>query len=222
MLIILWILLGLLALLLLLLLIPVSVAADYRDGGLTAYARYGILKVKIFPRKAKAEKKRGVKKKPRKEAVEERIDSAALMKRLKAVWALLKATPSGLRIIRKGLTVPRLVILLSVGGEDAHKAAENYGRTAAVFYPALRVLCGTVNVKDPVVYMAPNFISGETVCEVSLRARILPITVLAAGIAIVARYIKSISEGRRKHIHKVDKGGISNESAANGSAASAQ
>jgi len=182
-----------------LLIIPVSLRFDYIDGEARLSAHYFFLRFRIFPIpvKIEGEKKKKMTKKQKRKAVKEEKKKklSHYIQTARLAMDMLKASRRGLRLIRESIVVSRLKILASIGGEDAHQAAESYGKTAAALFPALAFLGSIVTVKDPAVYLAPNFLSGETVVEVSARVRIMPLAVLAAAGLVAIRVFKVFYKG---------------------------
>lgn len=218
---------GIPGLLVLLLLFPVSVGFDYGDGGPRAGLRYLFFRFDLFPAEtaARAEKKakRAQKKEKRKKEEAKPKGPGAGLDTAKTVWSLLRDSGRGLNLVRKNIVVSDCRILISVGGGDAHQAAERYGRLCAALFPALGALGRYVTLREPALYIAPNFLSAETVAEISFRLRVTPLIVLVAAADIFIKFVKSVTankrkrqkaKGRGRNSKTNDKGGNRNESAA--------
>lgn len=207
----LWISGGILAFLLVLLLIPVIVCFDFEGGAPKLVIRYAFYWKKVLPvvdkekERAKKKTRRG-KKKKEKEADEA---NARLSDSLKTGLSLFHASKKSLRILRRGIVISHLKLLLSVGGEDAHDTAERYGKYAAALFPALDIVSALFTVREPSVYISPNFLSSETVLEASVRVRLLPMTILAAGLHVAGKFINILST--QKQHNQDSKGGIQYE-----------
>jgi hypothetical protein len=196
---------GVVAAVLLLLWCPLVLRFDYAGGGVKLSLRYLVFRAQFLPAKEKkGEKSSRRKARKRKQKPKKKADRT-VMETLRSLWELAGASRRGLRILRRGIVIIRLNILASVGGEDAHQAAENYGKLAAALFPALGILGTVFTVREPSVYIAPNFVSPNSVFEVSLRVRIRVITILAAGISSGVHYIKVLS--RKKQDRQDYKGG---------------
>jgi len=123
---------------------------------------------------------------------------------------MLKQSRRGFRVIRKNIAVTKLLLLVSVGGEDAHQTAELYGKYAAAIFPVLGLLGSLVKIRDPAIYLAPNFLSEKTVIEASVRVRVTPLAILIATLHIGVSVIRVLLNSKDKSKDK-NKGGIKHE-----------
>jgi hypothetical protein len=201
-----WIFGGIVAVVLLLLWCPLVLRFDYVGGAAKLSLRYLVFRARLLPPGEKKAGKSPRRRKARKQKPKpEKKADRTVMETLRSLWELAQASRRGLRILRRGIVITRLNILASIGGEDAHQAAENYGKLAAALFPALGILGTVFTVRDPSVYIAPNFVSPTSVFEISLRVRIRLTTILAAGISSGVHYIKVLS--RKKADGQEVKGG---------------
>lgn len=194
--IVLKILLGLALVLLVLLLAPASVRLYCDEENMQLRVRYLFFSLNPLSQKEKPEKERPEKvkkKKKKKKAPEEK--EAAAKESLQAVWSLLKSSRRALRWIRKHLVFRGVKVFVSVGGEDAHQAAQSYGRLAAALFPALGAASQIFVIKEPVVYIAPDFLSDKTRYEISFRASIRPLFVFVALTTVLGSVVKLMAAG---------------------------
>jgi hypothetical protein len=193
-----WIFGGIVAAIFLLLWCPLVLRFDYAGGAAKLSLRYLVFRARFLPAKEKKSGKSPRRQKARKrKAKPEKKANRTVMETLRSLWEFAQASRRGLRILRRGIVITRLNILASLGGEDAHQAAESYGKLAAALFPALGILGTVFTVRDPSVYIAPKFLSPDSVFEVSLRVRIRLTTILAAGISSGVHYMKVLSRKKR-------------------------
>jgi hypothetical protein len=214
----LYIFLGVIAFFFLLLIAPVITRFDYDDKGMRLSVQYLIFRFRLLPvpKEGKKDKKRRRpraggrrKEKAKKEKAKKTAQSYLDMGKL--ALELLGEARWGLRLIRRSIVFSRLKLLASIGGEDAHQAAEAYGRAAAALFPALALLGCVFTVKQPAVYLAPNFLSEKTVIEASVRVRILPLAVVVAAVNIGVKLLKALLKSKPKRTKIKSKGGKKHE-----------
>ncbi|MCL2056843.1 MAG: DUF2953 domain-containing protein [Oscillospiraceae bacterium] len=182
---------------------PISACFDYAGGRAELSVRYLFLRMRILPIPVtiEGEKKKRLSRRAKKKAVrEEKAKKLShYMQTGRMALDMLSESRRGLRLIRRNVAVTRLKLLASVGGENAHRAAENYGKIAAALFPALGIVGSFVNVRSPSIYIAPNFLSGKTVFEASVRVKLPPYAILAAAGHIGFSIFKIIkNQGKNK------------------------
>lgn len=131
-------------------------------------------------KKSKPEKKKRKKKKSDKKSDAEKEKKPSYIKKLskkKGVDGLLdmiidisKLAASTLKGLFTNIVLKKMDISLTVVGEDAADTALKYGKTCAVFYPAVAVICQTVKESDYNVDVVPDF-SDDAVAKVKCDAR---------------------------------------------------
>jgi hypothetical protein len=188
---------GIVAAVFLLLWCPLVLRFDYAGGGVKLSLRYLVFRARFLPAKEKKSEESPRRKARKRKPKPEKKADRTVMETLRSLWELAGASRRGLRILRRGIVITRLNILASIGGADAHQAAENYGKLAAALFPALGILGTMFTVREPSVYIAPHVVSPHSVFEVSLRVRIRLTTILAAGISSGVHYIKVLSRKKR-------------------------
>jgi sorbitol-specific phosphotransferase system component IIBC len=172
----LYILLGVLALLLFILVIPIELLAYYNE---TLTLRLKVLFVKITllsPDKKKKEKPKKKEEKPKekkpqekkpekkKKKKEKKPNILTKIKDKKGVTGLLSLFSSlariavgALRGIFSHIVFKKLIVGITLSGEDASEVAVNYGRVCSVLYPAVNVITAATVCKDYHVTVEPIF-----------------------------------------------------------------
>ena len=218
-------------LLILLLLAPVSLRLRFRSGEVFISVHYLFLSFDLsaqaLQKHAEKQERKKKKKPPKPEPEEEQPAEEPEKKKgkketLQTVRRLLGSTPKGLAVLRRHLIVYRVKVDICVAREDAHETAIAYGRTCS-FVSILLALLGELFVLRPAsVQIHPDFVSGKSVYDVSLRLRISPLFVLWAGVVVLHRFLQtrhgkkrppSGYTKKRRTRHK-SKGGKKHESAA--------
>lgn len=202
--------------LLILLLAPVSVRFSYQSQKIKASAHYLFVKIDFSPEAMakRAEKKAGRAveaeyKKQKKEEGAPAKEKKAAADTLKTIWSLVKASTSGLNILRRHLVFYKISAAIAVGGDDARITAETYGKLCLLIANSLAVLGTIFVVKEPKIAIRPDFFLEKTDFRVSLRARISPLLVLAAALNFLCRFLIVTITNKRKR--KKIKGGIQHE-----------
>lgn len=182
--IILWILAGLLALLFIALLIPAEVRFQYEAGQPLLWARYGPVKLRLFPRKEKPEESAGKKKKKpekkkskrkklkaeksgKKKPEAEKSEKKSRRKKPKAkinreqiLYALEKLPPilgRALKRTGRSIHIKPLKLYVLAAGPDPADAARLYGRLDAALAAGVPILENTLRVKDLDVRLYVDF-----------------------------------------------------------------
>lgn len=196
--ILLWILLGCAALLLLLLLLPVRLRFLCARGQTRLTLRVLGIPIRLLPRKEKkpkhAPKHSAEAEKPAEEPAKPPKKENPL-RRLFAGKSLPEQISLGGRLLR--LTVRRagwilrrirfsgIRLSLTVSGEDAAAVALRYGQVCAVFYPLLSFLQAELRFHPRKVDLRADFAGGKSDLRASGTLCLRPITLLAAGIALL-------------------------------------
>jgi len=153
-------------------------------------------------KKTKRKKKRKKKKSDKKSDTEDKKEKKpSYLKKLsdkKGIDGLMemiidisKLAVSTIKGIFTNIVIEKLNISFTVVGEDAADTAIKYGKTCAVFYPALTVICETVKASDYNVDVTPDF-ADDAVAKVSCNAKfyIRTFYVLKYGIKALIKMIR--------------------------------
>lgn len=194
---VLWTVLGLLGLLLFLILalslIPAHVYLDYEAGGLSLWAKYGPVKLSLYPRdgEEKPPKEKTSKKQKKEEKAEEgeKPPKKKLSLNLEQILCCLEDLPPilgrALRRVGRRLRVRPFFLHVLVAGEDPAAAAILYGRLSAALWALRPAVAGVVHVRDADVRLFVDFCRSEPDCiahvGLSLRPWDLLVTALCAG-----------------------------------------
>lgn len=206
-----------------LLLAPVSVRAElkthkYRLRVSYLFAFYTISpeanerrEIRSMKKAAKKEKKP---KPPEQKEKEKKEPGKASAKGIwEIVWTLLRSSRKSVDIIRRHFIIVKPRINLAVSRSDAHKTAIAYGQVC-VFTSVLLALLGEVFVlRDPRACIMPDFTGGRTRYDISFRAQIRPLFVLAAVLRVAATIFRLYMAIQGNTKQKNNKGGHQHESA---------
>lgn len=199
-----------------LLLSPVILRFSCKGGKLGAKVQYIFFIIDFSPEELakRAEKKAGkvVKEEYKKQEAEEgtpQKKQKAASDTVKTIWSLLKASKKGLNTIRKHLIFYKIKATVIVGGGDAAAIAKNYAAYCTIAANGLSVLDSLFVVREPDIYIQPDFLREKTLFEFEFRMKIRPWFPLSAGIEILLKFLKSMRENKQKR-EKI-KGGKNNE-----------
>ena len=207
-----YILLGILAFLLLLLFAPGKVEAVYRGNVLSLRLRLlWLLPIRILPAKEKPprkekppkKQKKPKEKKPKKEHIHEKKPptkdpAEQVLDILTLINDLLPHLTGSMGYILRRLTLSRCRVALILSGEEADEVGISCGRAYAVAYAAQSGLRGVIRVKEFHFNVLPDFISGQNAADVEVTLALRPSTLLAGGLLLLLRVIKTLLTRRRK------------------------
>lgn len=199
-----------------LLLSPVILRFSYKGGKMSAKLQYLFFIIDFSPEKlaARTEKKsqKAVKEEYKKQKAEEEQPQKkknAASDTIKTVWSYVKASKKGLNILRRNLVFYKIKGAVIVGGGDAAQIAESYAKYCTIAANGLSVLDTLFVVREPDIYIQPDFLSEKTRLELGFKVRISPLFPVLAGISILLGILKVMRKNKRKR-EKI-KGGKSNE-----------
>lgn len=209
-----YILLGILAFLLLLLFTPVKVEAVFRENVLSLRLRLlWLFPIRILPAKEKKPEKEKPPKKPKKskKSKEKKQEKKHLLSGkappknpveqvldiLGLVNDLLPGLTGSMGYILRRLTLSRCRVALIVSGEEADEVGISCGRAYAVAYAAQSALRGAIRVKEFVFNVLPDFISGQNVADAEVTVQLRPSTLLAGGLLLLWRTVKTMLARRK-------------------------
>ncbi len=204
--IVLYILLGILALLLILLLIPVQVGVGYQND-LTAWVRYGLIKIRLYPvkEKPKTKKPSGAKKQTTKKAepkkkksstsdklseIAENMKRDSLSETLEEVQQLMQLIQRTTKKLLRALTIDRLYLSLIVAAGEADTTAIRYGQACAVIAPAATMLHETMRVKKQYIEVTPGFGMDKSRVTADIRVHVVPLRIVIIALAALMGFIQ--------------------------------
>lgn len=205
-----WIALAVLALLCLVLFAPVKAEFLWRREELQLTLRLlWFIPIRILPPGEKKPKKpRGKRpKKPKKQKPKPEPSSPPRPKKgpVEEVLDLLRTINdllphvgrSGGYILRR-ITVSRCRIALVVSGEEADEVGIACGRVYAVGYAAASGIRGFVRMKEFILNVLPDFISGQNAADAEVTVEVRPSTLLTGGMILLWNGAKVLLSGKRK------------------------
>lgn len=207
--IVLYVFLALLALLLLLLLIPVGAGARYGDE-LQVWARYGLIKIRLYPRRArqKPQRPQKEKKKHKKDKQEEPEQQskfsqiAAGLKRdslgetLELAGQLMRWLGKTARAVLRAITVDRVFLDLLIVAGEADKTAVRYGQACAVLYPAMTTLRQTMRVRRHRLTVTPGFGRDKGAVAADVRVHVIPLRVLIVALGALLGFVRITAQDK--------------------------
>ncbi|MGI6265173.1 MAG: hypothetical protein ACOYJY_06905 [Acutalibacteraceae bacterium] len=205
--IVLYVLLAILGSVLLLLLIPTGAGAKY-DGELIAWVRYGLIKIRLYPRKEKTPKpekppKKPKKPKPKKEKppgkfaqIAENLKRDSPGETLRLAGELLRLVTKTAKRLLRAITVDRLELDLLVVAGEADATAVRYGQACAVLYPAMTTLTQTMRVKRHRLTVTPGFGREKGAVVADVRVHVIPLRIVAIALAAMFGFVKITSEDK--------------------------
>lgn len=202
-----YIILGILGLLVLLFLAPAGVEVLFRREVLTLRLRVlWVFSIPILPRKEESlEKTRRAKKKKAPEQAKKQKKPAPskdplerVMEVLCLINDLLPHAGRFLGRVLRGITLSRCRVALIVSGEEAADAGIATGRAYALAYGAYSILQRYIRVREFTFNVLPDFLSGKGAADAEVTLRTRPITLLAAGAALLFQVMKTLLAGRGK------------------------
>lgn len=181
----LYILLGILLVIFLLLLMPVRLKVCYKDD-FRCTIKIGFVKIQLYPQKPKNKKK---KKKPEKtekkpESEEKKKESLIKEKGISWLFDLIKKVADlaagALKDFFRHIIVKRLMLSISIAGNDAADTAVKYGYCCSAVYPAFGIIAGAVKCKSYGVDISPDFEeNAKSAVNMELEAKIKILWLLA-------------------------------------------
>lgn len=180
----LYILLGILLVIFLLLLIPVTLKASYKED-FRCILKIGFIKISLYPQKPKKKKK---KKKPKKADEEQKGEKKkeSLVKQKGIYWLfdLIKKIADlavgALKDFFRHIIVKKLMLSISIAGDNAADTAVKYGYCCSAVYPAFGIIVGAVKCRSYGVDISPNFEEkAKSAVNMELEAKIKILWLLA-------------------------------------------
>lgn len=124
--------------------------------------RYLFIGWTVYPRSAKTKPK---KKREKKKQAKKPAPKTGVVQKVKEIFGVLTALFQGSLRLLENARVRKLKITLGIAGEDAAKAAVNYGLVCSVVYPFLGLADNHMNLKKPKVNIYCEYLSRESLVE---------------------------------------------------------
>lgn len=162
----LYILLGIILLFLIILLIPIKIIAKYRLNNFILYLKFAFFKLNILPSESEDEKEKKKSKKRKKskkvkEADQKNKTDSTKERNISWFIDLLKKIANlaqgVLKDLFKHIIIKKMLISISVAGENAAETAINYGHYCSVVYPAVGIIAEHTKCEKYGVDISPNF-----------------------------------------------------------------
>lgn len=179
----LYILLGILLVIFLLLLIPVKLKASY-DEDFRCSLKIGFIKIQLYPQKPKKKKKKSEKTDEKPEHEEKKKESLIKEKGISWLFDLIKKIADlavgALKDFFRHIIVKKLMLSISIAGDNAADTAVKYGYCCSAVYPAFGIIVGAVKCRSYGVDISPNFQEkAKSAVNMELEAKIKILWLLA-------------------------------------------
>ena len=193
-----WIIFGAVLLLLLaLLLVPVVFRAEYR-GDWTVSASYLFFRFPLYPPRAKQKpEKKGRAEGAAGDQIKKKTGERPFTETVDMLLDLVSSAGGGLRMIFRNFLVYSLKLRVDVGRGDAAETGIQYGKLCAYLYSAYAVLRHYIRFRRADLDIRPDFLAEEDRWELSLKARLTPLIVLAAALRMGASFVWKQAAGRK-------------------------
>lgn len=179
----LYILLGILLVFVLLLFVPVTLKADYNED-FRCFLKIGFVKFSLYPSKPKKRKKKTEKTELAQKGEEKKKESLIKEKGISWLFDLIKKiadlATGALKDFFRRIIVKKLMLNISIAGDNAAITAVKYGCCCSTVYPAFRIIVGAVNCKKYGIDISPNFEeNAQSALYMELEAKIIILWILA-------------------------------------------
>lgn len=179
----LYILLGILLVIFLLLLIPVKLKASY-DEDFRCSLKIGFVKIHLYPPKPKKKKKESEKAEEKPKHEEKKKESLIKEKGISWLFDLIKKIADlavgALKDFFRHIIVKKLMLSISIAGDNAADTAVKYGYCCSAVYPAFGIIVGAVKCRSYGVDISPNFEEkAKSAVNMELEAKIKILWLLA-------------------------------------------
>lgn len=202
-----------------LLLSPVILRFAYQGEKVSAKLQYLFLVIDFSPEKVakRAEKKakKAVKQEYKKQKTEEpeeppiKKKERAALDTVKTVWSYVKASQRAWDILRKHVVFCKIKATVIVGGGDAAKIAQDYATYCTAAANGLSALDTLFAVREPDIFIQPDFVREQTVHDLKFQVRISPLYPVWAGISALLGILKVMRQNKQKR--EKTKGGKKHE-----------
>ncbi|MGN1432602.1 MAG: DUF2953 domain-containing protein [Ruminococcus sp.] len=179
----LYILLGILLVIFLMLLMPVKLKASYNED-FRCSLKIGFVKIQFYPPKPKKKKKESEKAEEKPKHEEKKKESLVKEKGISWLFDLIKKIADlavgALKDFFRHIIVKKLMLSISIAGDDAADTAVKYGYCCSAVYPAFGIIVGAVKCKSYGVDISPDFEEkAKSAVNMELEAKIKVLWLLA-------------------------------------------
>ena len=179
----LYILLVILLVIFLLLLMSVKLKASYNED-FRCSLKIGFIKIQLYPQKPKKKKKPPKKDDEKSKHEEKKKESLIKEKGISWLFDLIKKISDlavgALKDFFRHIIVKKLMLSISIAGDDAADTAVKYGYCCSAVYPAFGIIVGAVKCKSYGVDISPNFQEkAKSAVNMELEAKIKILWLLA-------------------------------------------
>ena len=204
---------GIFLLLLLLLCSPVGAWVTYEHGVFRVRLVFSFLSYSLSPDKLEGMLDKKEKKTPKPDSEkEEAADTDKQKKKLDAADTfaiaieLLRGAGGAWGILRRHIVFDRLRFYAVVCSGDAYTTATSYAKLSNIVLALLTIMGRTFVVRDPAVFIQPDFSHTQSRYDISLRVRVRPIFAVAAGINLLWRFLAAQprKKSRKKAVKKYE------------------
>lgn len=184
----------LLAVLVFLLIAPVSVQISLKEEWQVTL-RYLLFRFRIYPPKEKKEKTVHPAKKIASAVQDKPVHPKKGFQELRRIvnlWLdILHSLSKPLKKLMKGITFYNIQLKMTVSGEEPSETAVVYGKYNAWLYGATAALKNFFRIKNTDYQLIPLFAQEEEIFFLKAKARVMPITLLVAGLLFGWNLIKT-------------------------------
>ncbi|MGE4352664.1 MAG: DUF2953 domain-containing protein [Oscillospiraceae bacterium] len=189
-----------LAVLAVILLIPVGVVGGYDFGDIELKIIAGPVKIRIFPRKPKAEKPAEVKEK---KAKKEKPEKPKKLKKPKPLTLdiLTDYIRLGTKVLgkfRRKLSINQLRFYYLVAGADPYEAAVNYGAANAATANILSLLHAAFHIKRQDVRIRVDFLAPKPQLSIGADMTIRLWEILSVGVVALIGFLKILNKQKKR------------------------
>lgn len=150
------------------------------------------------PKKAKRRRKQAPPPEPAPPPPPPRGPVEQALELLQTLNDLLPSLGRGLGHILRRVTVSRCRIALVVSGEEADEVGIACGRVYAAAYAAVSGIRGYLRMKEFVLNVLPDFVSGQSAGDAEVTVEVSPAALLAGGLIFLWNGAKTLLFGKGK------------------------
>lgn len=180
-----------------LLLCPVVITADLNREP-EFFLKFLFFKFRLYPRVKKEKKSKKQKGQKNKAETERKKQNKSKPKGISyyidKYGDIIKSVISAAKKLLAHISIGRLDVSVTVGGEDAATVAVEYGAVCAVVYPICSMIESNVDVKESSISIKPDFDAKTSSGTLYVDVRIKAFHVLATVFGLTYRLIKFLSK----------------------------
>ncbi len=169
----LYILAGIALLIIIILFIPISVKARY-NGQLYLTLFIGFVRLRLIPKKKKKPKKakKAKENKPEKEKTKKQKKNISEI--IDIIKRIADLAENALKDFFRHIIIKKMMISISIAGNDAADTAIQYGYCCSAVYPAVGIIARCTKCKSYGVDISPDFDeTAKSRCDIDFEARIV-------------------------------------------------